>query len=445
MVRRIRARSESRSTFAPLQYRFTSSSGVTTVASFVSSGYSQITNSYRTESGLTDIAPSNRQEYNTFLAENGYKSKYDNGHPFDTEKRSLILSHPSVTLHGSGRVLYQGPLYPLTGVGSYTPVPAFDLADASSRLVNKAIPTNPLNSAAVSLGELILPGGIPKAYTRELLEAEFKAATRSRGSQIKSGINSAGDFYLNAAFGYAPIVSDFVSTVNTIREGSRRIGQLERDSGRLVRRRRSLPSIVTQSGPTNVGTPGLMRIGYNVNADTASLYPSQALSTGVLTSESTTHQDIWFSGGFEYKFDKGENFSSQMSHIFDSIDKLTGISVTPERIYQLTPWTWLVDWNASLGTVISNAQRFSEDGLVMRYGYVMRKTVTNNIFTLKGIRFKSLDPGPISVTRQIVRKERFRGDPFGFSTNPSAYTSRQWAVLTSLGMTQGTGFTLRGR
>lgn len=447
MPRRQRAQRETRSVFEPIYYDFTSSSGIRSRASFVSAGYTQITNSYRTAGSIHDIDPSNRQEYNTFLANNGYRGKrHDTGHPFDSEKQSLILSHPNVTLYGNGKVYFRGPLFPSTGVGTYTPVPSFDHVSAGSQLIAKAIPTSPVGNAAVSLGELILPGGIPKAYTRELLEAELKVMKDlSRRSQVKSALSKAGDFHLNAAFGYAPIVSDIVNTVNVIKQGQRIIGQLERDSGRLVRRSRSLPSRIDQSGPITIGSPGLMRIGYSVNADTASLYRNQSESVGVLTSESSIHQDIWFKGGFQYVFEKPKSFDQGLEHIFQSIDKLTGVALTPERIYQLTPWSWFVDWNSSLGNVISNAQRFSEDGLIMRYGYVMRKTVTNQIYTLKGIRFKTLNPGPISVTRQIIRKERFRGDPFGFSINPSAYNSRQWGILSALAMTGGTGFTLRGR
>lgn len=436
---------EARSVLEPLRMTFRSSAGVKTVQTIASHGFTQVTDSYRTAIGLSDIDPSNRQEYNTFLANNGYRNKFDTGHPFSTEKRTISYSHPSYYGSGTGQVFFSGPLVPNHGLGDYLPVPAFDHGAAGSQLIKKAIPTTPMGTAAVSLGEFLLPGGIPKAYTKAALEAQLKKSAKSKKSQILSGAHAAGDAYLNYVFGYAPIVSDIANAVRTVREGNKFIEQLRRDSGRLVRRQRSLPSISTQSGPTAIASgTGLMSLLYNSSADRASLYPDSASSRGTLTMEESSYQEIYFHGGFQFYFETPKSYDESVANIMAAADKLTGAPLTAERIYQLTPWSWFVDWNSSMGDVISNAQRFTEDGLVMRYGYVMRKTVTNRIYTLTGVKFKNSNPGPISVTKQIIRKERFRGNPFGFGATTS-YTSRQWAVLASLGMTGGTGTTVRGR
>jgi hypothetical protein len=340
--------------------------------------------------------------------------------------------------------------------GTYIPIPPFASDVYGAQLVRQAIPTSPLNNAAVTLGEFIQPGGIPKAYTKQILSSPglikpiipfgSKKGYKKYLADLKLGAKRSGDFALNYQFGYAPIASDVVGAVGAINMGAKYIEQLKRDSGKTVRRQRHAATVATYNDPVHMaGSVSLTSLGHNISADRASLYRSSADAVGSVSMTESTSQKIWFSGGFRFHFETPMSYDKGLESVLKQVDKLSGLGLTAERLYQLTPFTWLVDWNCSLGDVISNAQRFSEDGLIMLYGYVMRTSVTIRTYTLSGIKFRQFDPGPITTTYRSVRKERFRGDPFGFGSNPQTYNSRQWGLLSAVGMTQGTGTTIRGR
>lgn len=445
----MRSQIEHRSGGKPPVYYFTNSLGntSTSLAPYNYNSFSQVTSSFRTAGGnsVAPAIPHNRQEYIAYLKSNQDR-KYDTGHEFWTEKSETIISHPKVTVRGGSGILFQGPLIPLylpSAGQQYIPIPAWTPDTVGASLVRRAIPTQPLNNAIVSLGELALPGGIPSAYTKFILKSVLKSSRYTKlSNQLKTGFRAAGDVALTAQFGYVPIVSDIVGAVGAVEYGANFIKQLERDSGRLVHRTRYNDPISSYTGSTFAGTSELMGLGYAA-FDRASLYSSSADATGNVNKTEFTSQQMWFSGGFEYIFKNAMSSDNAIDSILNRVEKLAGIRLTPDRIYQLTPFSWLVDWNSTLGDVINNAQRFSEDGLIMRYGYVMRTSITVRSYVLTGIRFKQFNPGPISWSYRTTRKERVRGNPFGFGGNPSGYNSRQWGILSALGMTGGVGTTIR--
>jgi hypothetical protein len=447
---RVRPQNESRSGSYPSRGVFRSNNGTQTAVdiSFGQDSYSQVTQSFRTAGGQNEdrIFTPDRSSYYAYLAEH-VDRKYDTGHSFFTERKEVLHSHKNVTVRGTGQVRWTGPLV-MNYIPSETqiPVPSWNPDTVGAQLIRRAIPTNPLNNVATTLGELIQPGGLPRAYTKEILNSTFKLGdkTRNIATQVKTGVREAAGGALNVQFGYLPLVSDLQGAAGAIKYGAEYIRQLERDSGKLIRRQRSAQPIATYASAQKASGVSLAALGYSANADRASLYRSQAESVGNVSVEETTSQQMWFSGGFEYVFKNAESTDNAIEYLLSRVDKLAGVSLTPDRLYQLTPFSWLVDWNSTLGDVIANAQRFSEDGLIMRYGYVMRKTVTIRTYTLSGIRFKQFDPGNITTTYRTVRKERERGNPFGMGST-AGYNARQWGLLSEVGMTQGTGTTLRRR
>jgi hypothetical protein len=82
------------------------------------------------------------------------------------------------------------------------------------------------------LGE-ILREGIPKAVGAAALKNRF------------SDYRDIGGEYLNYQFGWAPIVSDLKSVASAISNSERILRQLERDSGKNVRRKFAFPPTLT--------------------------------------------------------------------------------------------------------------------------------------------------------------------------------------------------------
>jgi hypothetical protein len=117
-------------------------------------------------------------------------------------------------------------------------------------------------------------------------------------------------------------------------------------------------------------------------------------------------------------------------------DKLFGISLTPEVLWNLAPWSWAVDWFSNTGDVISNLSDWASDGLVLQYGYMMEHTVSSYTYSMSptGI-YRGVPAPPVSfVTETKIRR---RASPFGFGINLSALSARQNAILVALGLSRG--------
>jgi hypothetical protein len=113
------------------------------------------------------------------------------------------------------------------------------------------------------------------------------------------------------------------------------------------------------------------------------------------------------------------------------------VELTPEVVWSVTPWSWLIDWFTDLGSFMTNITELNGDDLVLRYGYVMcetRETYTKTVY-LKP-RASSTFPTAVSSSWSSTVKQRQRATPYGFGLDTGAFSSRQWSILSSLGLTR---------
>lgn len=150
----------------------------------------------------------------------------------------------------------------------------------------------------------------------------------------------------------------------------------------------------------------------------------------------TLQRRIWFSGAYTYHLHDGDSSSQKLKGFEQKFNHLFGLRLTPEVIWNLAPWSWLADWNFNIGSNISNATALSQDGLVMRYGYLMCDTVVTRSSTLRGAFTTTGTLPPFTTSFVQHRKERVKATPYGFGLNPASFNGRQWAILAALGMTK---------
>jgi len=117
---------------------------------------------------------------------------------------------------------------------------------------------------------------------------------------------------------------------------------------------------------------------------------------------------------------------------------LLGIELTPEVIWNASPWTWAVDWFSNAGDVVSNVSDWSTDGLVLRHGYIMEHIVTTVQYALdRPTRIKPLGSIFASpVTAYLETKRREKATPFGFEIGWNGLSPRQLAIAAALGITR---------
>lgn len=357
-------------------------------------------------------------------------STQDNGGEFETTCHSYSgnrLEARIRNVNGPYSYQYDGPVFAYRSVvkptDSVWPVPPTDLygqmVGKGATAINRTIPTNPAASTAQFLGEL-----------REGLPSLPGHSYVNRG-----GPGGVADEYINIEFGVKPLISDLQDIWAAAESAETRIRQLERDSGRVIRRRYSFPPELTVGpeelvSPLFPGSPGL-RTG-----TAGSAYPSV---TGKVYRVRTTEVRTWFSGAYSYLYPKGDSALDKVRRAASNLRATFGLDISPELLWELTPWSWAIDWVSNIGDVMSNISRFSRDGLVMRWGYVMCTWKCTDTYTLTGQSFNGLGTPALSQSFTTTVKKRVKATPYGFALDPATFTTRQWAILGALGISRAQG------
>jgi hypothetical protein len=285
--------------------------------------------------------------------------------------------------------------------------------------ISRCKPTNSVADVSTFLGEL-LKDGLPSIIGYQLWKDRADAA------------KAAGSEYLNAQFGWLPIISDIQKFGKAVSHADTVLAQYERDSGRVVRRRYNFPakkdSSVLNLGPRSPNTLGVYDGNFfNLN---------RPFGDVIRVREKTQRQ--WFSGAFTYYLPTGNSAREKMAYHASLADKLFGISLTPETLWNLSPWSWAIDWFSNTGDVVSNLQDFATGGLIMPYGYMMEHTIVKDTYTLSDPNFnqkyKDLTVSPLVLVTET--KIRRGANPYGFGVSWNGLSSFQASILAALGISR---------
>jgi len=203
-------------------------------------------------------------------------------------------------------------------------------------------------------------------------------------------------------------------------------------------RRYDFPPII-ESNASSVLTTQRLNIGPDSNIDNWSELYEGGKFSGELTTVNTSFEKIYFKGRFMFKINPGQGLLSQLEAYEQFSNKLLGTRITPSVLWELTPWSWLVDWFVDVQSALQVAGMFQNDGLLMQYAYLMRRSVKSTTYTMTGPNLQGGDfnRGPYSHSVFIEKKERVRGTPFGFGVNPEGISPQKWAILAALAISKG--------
>lgn len=346
------------------------------------------------------------------------------------------LRNPEDTQH------YTGPLYAINPVtySALTPNNRWfppsqwpsDLSSSNSQLdalgstaIARCEPTRSPANLSVALGELVKEG-LPSMI-----------GARSWKDRHKENVgHNAGGEYLNVQFGWLPIISEVKSLASSVVKAEELMSQYERDSGRLVRRRYEFPldRSITVTDITPAGGADIY-LANNVmyNAYTAD-------NSGRANRKRFLEREIvrkrWFSGAFTYYLPNDYYSRGEMYKKMVFANRILGLELTPETMWELAPWSWAIDWQSNIGDVMHNVAAFANDGLVMRYGYLMEHTIIKDTYTNTGANIRGYGNRSITTTFQTEVKRRRRATPFGFGLELGALSPRQLAIMAALGLTK---------
>lgn len=404
--------------------------------------YSPLEISGRKDKGLGNVfsvnVPSSKREWRgrqETVSEGHRKRKgdYVEGGPFNTVSTYVEIPTIEVELDTRQSSAFdgsnfnrrmEGPIHtpmpdaPQDGLGITFPLLDFgDLDTLGAEAVSIVHPGNPNADTGVALGEI----------ARDGLPIPGIQAWKRRTEIAKA----AGSEYLNAVFGWLPLVDSIKDTVQSIQDGNMILQNYHDASGGSVHREFQFPTIETESEST---------LGSSVSAvysTTSGAFDLSGAERGPLTRTTKTIIRRWFSGSFTYHADKGSTPAARMLGYGSDAEKLFGTSLTPEVMWELTPWSWAIDWFSNAGSVINNLSNELFSGSVMRYGYIMEeKTVINTYYLPSGAGLAGYT-GPVPPAQVIyVTKKRREANPFGFGLTWDELSPGQLLIAAALGITR---------
>lgn len=342
-------------------------------------------------------------------------SKFIEGSPFLLQRGRYVVSPTNVmsVLNGSTLARYHGRMYsPFTHgyAGQEAPLPPLDDGDPTGYYATawkQARPDRPDATLAIFLGEL-------RDFPRQ-----FEAKARN----FKDG----GSLYLNYQFGWVPFIYDLRRLYQAQRRLANRLAQLKRDNGRPIRRRLQLVNDSTEETQYDGASSGFMHPPLSFYA-----YRSPDYVRSTLTSTNR----VWFAGRFRYwvpNIDTRDWSDHAKNALFGGIPG-------PDVIWELLPWSWLIDWFSNMGDVFSNISSHAIDNMAADYAFIMRET-TRCWTTVTTSHLKIWrDGGPIdaraSSSRWEETKSRWTGSPYGFGLELRNLSGSQLAILSALGLSR---------
>ena len=357
----------------------------------------------------------------------------DVGHPWSLEKfefrgatMDYAVNNTSWTVSRYFRGFpFQNSSTPGLQSTYYVP-PLSDLHSWAALKYGQMAPTSDRFSAPAFVGEL--REGLPRIVTA-------LASAKTKTSKLRA----VGSDYLNVQFGWLPLLNDLISIAETLYSATQ---GLFKPWGATHRSRGENPTTSTLDAeklPWN----GSISIGdyYDDAAFQPYLDGTGGRNAGYVLGTSTVHTAVttrrWIEGEYVYLPKAG----FEQKDYLEKFNTLVKTDLTPSDLWQLAPWSWLVDWFFDIGKAIEAFETATSNRVLSTYCYAMEETTSTTQALMFDIAGGSgvVYTGPKAWSGQweYSRKRRIRANPFGFTLNPeSALTGAQFLILGALGLTK---------
>jgi hypothetical protein len=298
---------------------------------------------------------------------------------------------------GGGRI--EGPTSAVSIAPLFSTPTSGELDADGTTAIARTEPTNPAFDLSVFLGELRQEGlpNLPGSALREKTNIARKS----------------GKEYLNVEFGWAPLVRGVRDFANTVNQHDKIIRSYQEGSGKVIQRRYQWP---TEEAST-------------AQACSHSMTPAVGFFTGGGRS-SRSYRHKWFECEYRYYLPVSGTTNDKIRRYGSYARKLLGIELSPEVLWNLSPWSWAADWFANTGDVMHNISAMGHDGLVLRHGYMMchvgRTVVDSGSFR-----------GQYQVrTWTAESKLRRAATPYGFGVLYNGLSAKQKTIIAALGLSR---------
>jgi len=388
----------------------------------------------------------------------------DNGHPYSTESHEVNTSLRRELTYTNSQLVrrYGGPTFVTSPTVASTTANIFKFNDVS---VGKTyIPNLPLPLGTQydleSDGKraiLATAPGVPEVDITQFLAESLQAFPAIPGRALLSMRNlaSGGDEWLNMLFGVIPTVGDGLDLAKALLEITKQLQKYRKHAGQFTRRQIQYPQsvksqIISSSELSDQGYittgPGLgfdskFHTGYT-GSYSGYRFGGSPTNGGVRVSTElflSEVREVSFSGSFVYYIPTSPDFFGRLGKYVVELDRVIGLGLDPTSTWQLTPWSWLVDWFFDIRESISLIEMSHDPNLVMNYGYVMEslnrtvvaKSQFQNKYSNSGVSY-------CSTYTKSAWKRRLRANPYGFvkQTDSGVFDPYRLSVLAALGISR---------
>lgn len=338
----------------------------------------------------------------------------DRGHPFSLETVRILYRGSGSSPWGEGSVTTNS-VVPAVNFLDF-PVPTSSVATYAYQTWGKMAPTSVVFDMAQFIGEL-----------REGLPSIVPSLLKGKVSFFKD----LGSDYLNIEFGWKPFINDLQNAAKALLSAQQAI------SGPYgpVHRYHKVddPQNVTVTTPSDTYGAPLTFIpnGWADAEIMRAIRHPNVSSTDIAvgwnqTKTTTVDRKSWFEANFFLLPKIGYDPNNFLSRL----DSLVNTRITPATLWELAPWSWLVDWGLRIGQALQTAERLADDRVHAQYAYGMSTTT-------KTVAIQSGSRPYLSSAMRYTRKERVRANPYGFMVGGmTGLTTWQQSIILALGLTK---------
>jgi len=290
--------------------------------------------------------------------------------------------------------------------------------------------------------------GIPfkQKLSRERLREILKKFSREDAKVARHSVKDGSDLFLENTFGLAPMVSDLKSFVEVAVKGNSVLDNLLANNGKTIRRRYHFPD--EDLSTTVGGRAGAEQFGFlnQYQFSNQHYFENGGDFHRPIYSyfwDVNTNRKVWFSGAYRVYMPPDMEPVSRLRSVVDHLRWDYGVELNISTMWNLAPWSWLIDWELNLGDLITNLSKWSSDALLLQYGYVMENTKSTYIVSPQsGQRWENAlgaqEPNTTlaGMGIRVHRKRRIRATPYGFGLTYGELSANQKAILAAIGITR---------
>lgn len=284
-----------------------------------------------------------------------------------------------------------------------------------------------------------------------------------KSNYVPRNIREGAGGYLNYVFGVKPTVSDIQGLVENIHNSDSIIRNFTEHAARQVRRSRTYvfreetvsgtlrPSAgsksLTQSvrlGTTQLGTISSYCVptARSIAAPTGASVPMLSYNYAV-----TATSKVKYFAVYEYFIPRPLGFMDRLDLYRMKAEQVLGQGLSPAAIYDLTPWSWLVDWFVDIGGLLRYQQVVADYNIVCSKGGFVFETKTSmelvpRVREPRGSDLRHYWTDLHTAPRlTVVGKTQQRRKSGAYYLDPSIeLNGSQLAILAALGLSRDTGW-----